>query len=300
METTEKENINFWKQKAEEIRVQLNLGAAEAADKYEEEKKAVRNWIHETEQKIKENGDSRLDKLKTKLEELKVQASLGRADARDEFEEQRKKFNTKLHEARQEAKELSQKADSKSKEIGDKVSQRLQAWQTQFDIFNVQLHLGAKEASEKWNEQKGKFKLIFKLWRFFQSLKLFLLIRLNKGGKKRVGGERFGLEFGMKLHSDKPGMLWQFHDFDKRAIGACSGKPHPIGFELLAVLVIEFITMAMPLGNLARPIRLAAAAVTVQLCHLPPQSHRAAHLRDVTLFIEQADHGMRRILIELA
>jgi ElaB/YqjD/DUF883 family membrane-anchored ribosome-binding protein len=158
METREKENINFWKQKAEEIRVQLNLGAAEAADKYEEEKKAVRNWIHETEQKMKENGDSRLDKLRTKLEELKVQASLGRADARDEFEEQRKKFNTKLHEARQEAKELSDKADSKSKEIGEKANQRLQAWQTQFDIFNVQLHLGAREASEKWNEQKGKLK----------------------------------------------------------------------------------------------------------------------------------------------
>lgn len=158
METTEKENINFWKQKAQEIRVQLNLGAAEAADKYEEEKKAVRTWISETEQKIKENKDSRLDKLKTKLEELKVQASLGRAEARDEYEEQRKNFNTKLHEARQEAKELSQKADSQAKTIGEKASQRLQAWQTQFDIFNLQLHLGAKEAGEKWDEQKGKFK----------------------------------------------------------------------------------------------------------------------------------------------
>jgi len=158
METSEKENVNFWKQKAQEIRVQLNLGAAEAADKYEEEKKAVRKWIHETEQRLNENGDGSLDKLRTKLDELKVQASLGKAEAQDEYEEQRKKFNQKLHEARQEAKEVSQKADSQAKVIGDKVSQRLQAWQTQFDIFNVQLHLGAKEASEKWNEQKGKFK----------------------------------------------------------------------------------------------------------------------------------------------
>ena len=158
METSEKENVNFWKQKAQEIRVQLNLGAAEAADKYEEEKKAVRKWIHETEQRLNENGDGSLDKLRTKLDELKVQASLGKAEAQDEYEEQRKKFNQKLHEARQEAKEVSQKAARQAKVIGDKVSQRLQAWQTQFDIFNVQLHLGAKEASEKWNEQKGKFK----------------------------------------------------------------------------------------------------------------------------------------------
>jgi len=158
METSEKENINFWKQKADEIRVQLNLGAAEAADKYEKEKKAVKNWIHETEEKIKENGDDNLNTLRTKLEELKVQASLGKAEARDEYEEQRKKFNQKLHEAREEAKEVSQKADHKAKSIGEKTSQRLQAWQTQFDIFNIQLHLGAKEASEKWNEQKGKFK----------------------------------------------------------------------------------------------------------------------------------------------
>ena len=158
METSEKENISFWKQKAEEIRVQLNLGAKDAADKYEEEKKKVRNWIHDTDQKIRENGDRSLNNLKVKLEELELQASLGRADARDEFEEQRKKFNQKLHEAQQAAKEASQHADSKARAIGAKASEKLKAWQTQFEIFNVQLHLGAKDAADKWNEQKGKFK----------------------------------------------------------------------------------------------------------------------------------------------
>ena len=151
------ERVNFWKQKADEIRVQLNLGAAEASQRYQEEKKEVSQWVHNMEQKLRENSDATTEKLKIKLEELKLQAALGKAEAEDEFREQRKKFNQSLHDAKREAEKLSKDANEKAKELGEEASGYLSAWQTQFELFQVQMNLAAKDARDKWGEEKVKF-----------------------------------------------------------------------------------------------------------------------------------------------
>ena len=58
----------------------------------------------------------------------------------------------------------------------------------------------------------------------------------------------FGLKFGVELTGDEPGMVFEFNDLNQSFGGINSGEDHPLFFEHLAILVIEFITVAVAFG----------------------------------------------------
>jgi len=73
------------------------------------------------------------------LEELQVQAALGKAEASDKYEEIKKKFNMFIHE-------------SKFKyEVG---REKMEELQTKFEELRVQLALGKAESIDAFKEQK--------------------------------------------------------------------------------------------------------------------------------------------------
>lgn len=80
----------------------------------------------------------------TEIEELQVQAALGKAEAKDKFEETKKKFNLFLHESKLKIKESKEKTD----EI-----------HAMFDDLRVQLALGKAETTEAFKEQKKQLLL---------------------------------------------------------------------------------------------------------------------------------------------
>src|SRR3989338_237132 len=61
--------------------------------------------------------------------------------------------------------------------------------------------------------------------------------------EKRVRGIRFGLELGMILAGNKPGMILQLHDFHQIALRALAGYFHPGFFKDIKVIIGEFITV---------------------------------------------------------
>jgi hypothetical protein len=80
-----------------------------------------------------------LKKAALELEKLQVQAALGKAEAKDKYEQARKEFQIKLEEIKRLAKE-------KYKEL-----------KPIFESFEVQFALGKMEAKEKFQENKRKF-----------------------------------------------------------------------------------------------------------------------------------------------
>ncbi|MBT8256254.1 MAG: hypothetical protein KJO23_06920 [Bacteroidia bacterium] len=78
------------------------------------------------------------------MEELQVQAALGKAEARDSYEKAKKKFNLFLHESK-----------AKIKTGKEKVSDI----HTKMDELRVQLNLGKAETKEAFEEQKKKLLL---------------------------------------------------------------------------------------------------------------------------------------------
>jgi ATP-dependent Lon protease len=86
-----------------------------------------------------------LRRAMTELEELQVQAALGKAEAKDLYEDAKKKFNAYMNEASRSLKESA----SKLKTDGEKVK-------TLLDEIQVQLALGKAETKEVFEEQRTK------------------------------------------------------------------------------------------------------------------------------------------------
>ena len=82
-----------------------------------------------------------LRRAATEIEELRVQASLGKAEAKEKYEEIKKKFNSYVHEAKSQVNEGMDKYDD--------IRQKM-------DELKVQLALGKAEGYEAFQEQKKK------------------------------------------------------------------------------------------------------------------------------------------------
>ncbi len=80
----------------------------------------------------------------TEIEELQVQAALGKAEAKEKFEDVKKKFNLFIHESKSKIKDSQEKAD----EI-----------HAMFDDLRVQLALGKAETTDAFREQKRELLL---------------------------------------------------------------------------------------------------------------------------------------------
>lgn len=85
-----------------------------------------------------------LRKAAIEMEELQVQAALGKAEARDSYEAAKKKFNSFLHESKGKMKKGMEKADDVH---------------TKLDELRVQLNLGKAETKEAFQAQKKKLLL---------------------------------------------------------------------------------------------------------------------------------------------
>ncbi|MCA0154247.1 hypothetical protein [Winogradskyella vincentii] len=80
-----------------------------------------------------------LRKSAVELEEFQVQAALGKADAKDKYEEIKKKFNHFIH-------------DSEYKIKG--IKEKIEEVNTMFDELRVQLALGKAETKDAFKKQK--------------------------------------------------------------------------------------------------------------------------------------------------
>jgi hypothetical protein len=85
-----------------------------------------------------------LRKTATEIEEFRVQTALGKAEAKDKFEEIKKKFNLFVH-------------DSEFKIKG--VREKIEELNTKFDELRVQLALGKAETKEIFKKQKKELLL---------------------------------------------------------------------------------------------------------------------------------------------
>lgn len=85
-----------------------------------------------------------LRKTAVELEEFQVQAALGKAEAKDKYEEAKKKFNLFIHES-----------EFKVKDIKEKIEEL----HTKFDELRVQLALGKAETKEIFKKQKKQLLL---------------------------------------------------------------------------------------------------------------------------------------------
>lgn len=108
----------------------------------------------------------------------------------------------------------------------------------------------------------------------------------------RTFGTRF--EFGMKLAAEHKWMVAQFRDFDEIAVGRLSAVYHARVAQQVAVLIVEFKTMAVAFVDLVGVVRRVRFGALLQDARIRAQPHRAAQFGDAALFIHQINNGIFR------
>ncbi len=159
-----KDRFNQVKGEIEHLEVQLALGKAEAVDAFEAQKKALVVKVEEAEHSLKEiseEGAVKIAPLKAKMEELRVQLELGKADSLAAFKNQEAKLSHAIHDFKQQAiKTLDEAEDKGEHKIADAlttVNKKTTDFKSRMEEFRVQLALGEAEAKEEWKGFKDDF-----------------------------------------------------------------------------------------------------------------------------------------------
>ena len=157
MKDKEKNKISGWKSLVDELQAQLEHGSEEAREEFEKQKGKLSAWLNSMDEKlekVKDKGSEKALKMKASLEELRVQSALARAETEDEIKEQQKKIAQGLHKLRHEISQTFEGSKENVEDLREKMDDSLNDFQTRFDLFKLQLHLGEMEAEETWEEKK--------------------------------------------------------------------------------------------------------------------------------------------------
>ena len=157
MKGKEKKRIKRWKSLVDQLQIQLHQGVEEAKDEFENQKKELTTWLDSVGVKLnkaKYIGSEKILKLKVSMEELRVQAELAKAETKDDIEEQQKQIAKGIHQLRHDISETYDDSQENYEKLNVKLDDKLEDYQTRFDLFRLQLHLGEMEAEENWEQKK--------------------------------------------------------------------------------------------------------------------------------------------------
>ena len=153
---TIKQKLEEWKADIESLQVTLHLGKADAGDEFEKQKTNLSKWLKDAKEKLSDLTEEKANDLKAKMEELELQAALGKAEGEDELKKQQKNINHAIHNLKKSVKESYGKTGDKKTEFSDFVDQKLDHFHTQFDLFRLHFSLGKKDGQEIWDEKKAE------------------------------------------------------------------------------------------------------------------------------------------------
>jgi hypothetical protein len=145
-----------WKDDVFQMKEQLENSLENVADSFEKQKDNLLNWTKKMEKELHQFeglNEEKLNHFKGKLQNLRVQLALGKAETEVILKEQQKKINQAIRELKQSITGISKNPEGQGN-FWDKAIQRLENFQMRFDLFKLQLNLGEKEGRQQWMEKK--------------------------------------------------------------------------------------------------------------------------------------------------
>ena len=106
------------------------------------------------------------------------------------------------------------------------------------------------------------------------------------------------MEFGMELDADEEGMIRDLDDFHETIIGRGTGDDEAGIDELLAIIIIEFVTMAMTLGDLVGGVDSSRDRSSLEITRIRTESQRptdSCSLQFLRLIVHQMNHRILRL-----
>jgi ElaB/YqjD/DUF883 family membrane-anchored ribosome-binding protein len=153
--------IDGWKTVFNDMGKQLNLSFSEVEIEFEIQKKHLKSWLIQTEKKLdqlSESGKEDITEIRTLMEDLKVQALLGKAEARDTFNAQQKELNLKIHDLNHALKEIYNTSEGDLKDFAGEAKSETEKIRIRFELFKMQLSHWREDGKEEWHELKSDLK----------------------------------------------------------------------------------------------------------------------------------------------
>lgn len=160
--------LEDWKRFAEELNLQIHLGATEAKDKFEEQKTNLAKWLNSIQKKIDgavDIGKEKAAELRSSIDNLRLQAALGKSESEDYFMEQHRRIASGLLELKQKLSNTFDSTKDEASSVIDEISEQLEDFNMRFDLFRLQAHLGGVEAKEEWEEKKKELVSKLNQWK---------------------------------------------------------------------------------------------------------------------------------------
>lgn len=155
-------NLDKWSEELDDLEIQISLGEEEYIDAFEEQKSKFLQYADGAASAINEQMEKygvsdKANALVGKLDELRLQLALGKADSKDAFEAQREKLEDKLNNCSSAFDEYKGMAGEKAGEIGDAFKGQLERFRTKLDVYRLHFALGSADAQDEWKEKKKEF-----------------------------------------------------------------------------------------------------------------------------------------------
>ncbi|RMG74813.1 MAG: hypothetical protein D6722_01985 [Bacteroidetes bacterium] len=148
-----------WSKELDDLDITISLGEEEYVEAFEKQKAKLSHFIEDMTSSL-ENSElgEKTQPLRTKLDELKVQLALGRAETQDAFETQRKNLETKLHEANSAYEKLQERGEQKTGEWARAFKDRAEGFKTRLDLLRLHFSLGVADAHDELESLRSELK----------------------------------------------------------------------------------------------------------------------------------------------
>ena len=141
----------------EGLNVQLHLGRADAEKAFEEQKANLLDWTIKMKSRVdltESLSKEQSEKIKIALEELRVQAALGKATTEDMLKQQQQELKKRMELLRSDIDLVFETSKETSDDLLEDLSLRLHDYQVKFDIFKLQLQLAKMETEQELEKRK--------------------------------------------------------------------------------------------------------------------------------------------------
>lgn len=149
--------LTEWKKDVDQLKNQLEHTKEESKETFEKQKKSMVKWIDNVKEKIDEVedfGEEKVDVLKGKMEEVRLHAALGRAEAEDEWKEQQKKLNKSIQDLKMSVSKMEKGVEGNAKTLLENTKYTLDGFYTKFDLLRLKLASGKDETIQVWQDRK--------------------------------------------------------------------------------------------------------------------------------------------------
>ncbi|MCF8368942.1 MAG: hypothetical protein K9G76_07850 [Bacteroidales bacterium] len=158
--------LNDWKSLASLINELLLFEAEQIKNEFENQKKNLSTWLESVNANIhnvKDLSEIKVQKIKSSIEMLRVQAALGKAETEDALKEQQETISNGIQQLKMNIAEAYDSSKGKIGILTDDTVDKLEDFYTRFDLFRLQLHLGKEEAKVEWEKKKKEISSVLHL-----------------------------------------------------------------------------------------------------------------------------------------